>query len=129
MQKKQTFELIGKQFLAVYNGQYTRKEAVERLCAKIEAYKPSTFSRYLDSFLHMMSGTLFVSVLPIDLSIFLLEYIFEVCGKDALQRALNAEKQHIQYYYNVSGNSQNGLCRQLMALAEANDISITFTPS
>ena len=122
-------EMMYQQFLRVYKNQCTRKEAAEYLCTRIDGYKMTTFLRYMDSFLHMMDGTKFASVVPSDLAVFLLSRIAQEHGIAALSRALSAEKQHIQYYYDVSGSSQSRLCHCLAALAASNGISMTFAPA
>ena len=121
-------EMMYQQFLRVYKGQCTRKDAIETLCGRIVGYQPNTFGRYMDSFLHMMSGTAFASVLPSDLTVFLLTRILQEHGPAVFLGALSAEKQHIQYYYNVRGVSQSGLCRKLSSLAASNGVSMTFEP-
>jgi len=125
---KALFEEIYQTYLRVYRGQIIRRQAAEHLVSVYGGYKPNTYLRYLDSFLHMMDGTQFASVVSKDLTLFLLQRIDQDFGEEALQRALIAEKQHIQYYYNVEGVRQSGLCTALEMFAIQHNFTMNFRP-
>ena len=126
-QNDKLFEEIYQAFLHVYRNQSTREEAATYLTSVYAGYKANTYKRYLDSFLHMMAGTQFASVVPINLTIFLLKRIHQDFGESALQQALIAEKLHIQYYYGVSGSSSAGLRSALQSLASQHNLQIDFS--
>ena len=125
-QNEKLFEEIYQAFLRTYRNQATRKDTANYLSSVYAMYKPNTYMRYLDSFLHMMDGTQFASVVPINLSVYLLQRIGQDFGKPALQQALLAEKQHIQYYYNTCGSASTGLRTALQSLASQHDLQIDF---
>ncbi len=126
-QNEKMFEEIYQAFLRTYRNQATRTDTANYLSSVYAMYKPSTYMRYLDSFLHMMDGTQFASVVPINLSVYLLQCIERDFGVSALQQALLAEKQHIQYYYDVCGSASKGLRTALQALASQHDLQIDFS--
>ena len=126
-QNEKLFEEIYQAFLRVYRNQSTRDEAATYLTSVYAGYKSNTYKRYLDAFLHMMDGKQFASVVPINLSVFLLQRIQQDFGVSALQQALAAEKLHIQYYYGVSGSSSVGLRNALQALASQHNLQIDFS--
>lgn len=126
-QNEKLYEEIYQAFSRVYRGQMTRNDAAAYLSSVYAGYKATTYKRYLDSFLHMMDGTQFASVVPINLSVYLLQRIEQDFGVSALQQALLAEKQHIQYYYNTCGSASTGLRTALQSLASQHDLQIDFS--
>ena len=126
--EKELFEEIYQTFLCVYHHQLTRQQAANQLFTTYDKYKKNTYLRYLDSFLHMMDGTQFASVVPIDLSAFFIQRIQQDFGTKALEKALLAEKQHIQYYYNATGTRQSGLCDTLQKISLQFSIPMSFSP-
>ena len=126
-QNEKMFEEIYQAFLRTYRNQASRKDTANYLSSVYAMYKPNTYMRYLDAFLHMIDGTKFASRLPINLSVYLLQRICEDFGTPVLQQALLAEKQHIQYYYSIRGDSSAGLRTALQALASQHNLQIDFS--
>ncbi len=110
----------------VHQNKIKMNDAVSKLLKEIGIFNETTYKLMIMIFRSMIEGKRYTPRFNADLIHYFIEHIGLDYGKNALNNALRATQENLQYYYEQTGNKSNSIRKACQKIADKNEVNISF---
>ncbi len=109
-----------------YSGKISQKDAVANMSEQLGG-NPTSYGMCCQTFNDMMNGKRYSRTISIAITEVFLNNILRDYGYQQFERVLEATRDHIKYYYQITGSLQGGLRDLCQEIANRNGVKIDFS--